>query len=163
MTQNIKSLIYSYDISNTFFKHSWFKNPDNTLKYDFCFRGEIADYYLKINLRDEIINFNYILDFQITLNKTYDLLKIINCINKISDNGYFFYDFSDKKIKFKADQILLENKYNRNNLKYYLEKNLSHINSLFHKFALAIHNLIYGEIIEQNFFELLFLNAEGNA
>ncbi len=35
MTQNIKSLIYSYDISNTFFKHSWFKNIDNTLKYDF--------------------------------------------------------------------------------------------------------------------------------
>jgi hypothetical protein len=28
---------------------------------------------------------------------------------------------------------------------------------------LAIHNLIYGEIIEQNIFELLFLNAEGNA
>ena len=44
--------------------------------------------------------------------------------------------------------------YNKNNLKYVLEKNLSHINSLFHKFALAIHNLVYGEIIEQNIFEL---------
>ena len=163
MTQNIKSLIYTYDISYTFFKHSWFKNLDTNLKYDFYFRGEIADYYLKINLRDELINFNYILDFQIPVNKTFDLLKMINCINKISDNGYFFYDFSDKKIKFKANQIFLEKKYNKNNLKYVLEKNLSHINSLFHKFALAIHNLIYGEIIEQNTFELLFLNAEGNA
>lgn len=37
------------------------------------------------------------------------------------------------------------------------------INSLFHKFALAIHNLVYGEMIEQNIFELLFLNTEGNA
>ena len=117
MTQNIKSLIYSYDISNTFFKHSWFKNLDTTLQYDFCFRGEIADYYLKINLRDELINFNYILDFQIPVNKTFDLLKMINCINKISDNGYFFYDFSDKKIKFKANQIFQEKKYNKNNLK----------------------------------------------
>ena len=51
----------------------------------------------------------------------------------------------------------------KNNLKYILDKNLSHINSLFHKFALAIHNLVYGEMIEQNIFELLFLNTEGNA
>ena len=71
--------------------------------------------------------------------------------------------FSDKKIKFKANQIFLGNKYNQNNLQYILDKNLSHINSLFHKFALAIHNLVYGEMIEQNIFELLFLNTEGNA
>ena len=163
MTQSLNSLIYSHDISNILFKHSWFKNLDNNLNHDFCFKGEVADYYLKINLRDELITFNYILDFQIPLNKNYDLLKMINWINKISDNGYFFYDFLDKKIKFKANQIVLENKYNQNNLKYILDKNLSHINSLFHKFALAIHNLVYGEIIEQNIFELLFLNTEGNA
>ena len=102
MTQNIKSLIYSYDISYTFFKHSWFKNLDTNLKYDFYFRGEIADYYLKINLRDELINFNYILDFQIPVNKTFDLLKMIICINKISANGYFFYYFSYKNIQSKT-------------------------------------------------------------
>jgi hypothetical protein len=34
---------------------------------------------------------------------------------------------------------------------------------LFHKFALAIHNLIYGERMKENAFELLFLNIEGNA
>jgi len=28
---------------------------------------------------------------------------------------------------------------------------------------LAIHNLIYGERMEENGFELLFLNIEGNA
>jgi hypothetical protein len=28
---------------------------------------------------------------------------------------------------------------------------------------LAIHNLIYGERMEENVFELLFLNIEGNA
>ena len=95
-------------------------------------------------------------------------LFITETINSVLNQSYKNWkliivdDFSDKKIKFKANQIFLE-KYNKNNLNYVLEKNLSHINSLFHKFALAIHNLVYGEIIEQNIFELLFLNAEGNA
>ena len=38
-----------------------------------------------------------------------------------------------------------------------------HTNLLFHNFVSGIHNLIYGEKIEDNFLDLLFLNSEGSA
>ena len=164
MTENLKSIIFSEDISNIFYKYSWFQNQSNTHNYDFCFKGEVADYYLNLNVSDKLINFVYILDFQLPESKTYDLYEIINYINKISQNGYFFYDFLDKKIKFKTIQtFFLEKKPTKNYLIYFCEYNLSQTNQLFHKFALAIHNLIYGERMEENVFELLFLNIEGNA
>ena len=90
MNQNLKSIIFSEDISSVFLKYSWFHNRSNMHNYDFCFKGEIADYYLKLNVSDKLINFVYILDFQLPENKTYDLYEIINYINKISQNGYFF-------------------------------------------------------------------------
>jgi hypothetical protein len=163
MTQNLKSIIFSEEISNIFLKYSWFENRSNMHNYDFCFKGEIADYYLKLNVSDKLINFVYILDFQLPENKTYDLYEIINYINKISQNGYFFYDFLDKKIKFKTIQTFSEKKPTKNCLTYFCDYNLSQTNQLFHKFALAIHNLIYGERMKENAFELLFLNIEGNA
>ena len=163
MNQNLKSIIFSEDISNIFLKYSWFQNRNNMHNYDFRFKGEIADYYLKLNVSDKLINFVYILDFQLPENKTYDLYEIINYINKISKNGYFFYDFSDKKIKFKTIQTFSEKKPTKNCLIYFCDYNLSQTNQLFHKFALAIHNLIFGERMEENVFELLFLNIEGNA
>ena len=163
MTENLKSIIFSEDISNIFLKYSWFQNQSNTHNYDFCFKGEVADYYLNLNVSDKLINFVYILDFQLPENKTYDLYEIINYINKISQNGYFFYDFLDKKIKFKTIQTFSEKKPTKNCLKYFFDYNLSQTNELFHKFALAIHNLVYGERMEQNVFELLFLNIKGNA
>jgi hypothetical protein len=163
MTQNFKSIIFSEDISNIFLKYSWFQNRSNIHNYDFYFKGEIADYYLKLNVSDKLINFVYILDFQLPENQTYDLYEIINYINKISQNGYFFYDFLDKKIKFKTIQTFSEKKPTKNCLIYFCDYNLSQTNQLFHKFALAIHNLIYGERMEENGFELLFLNIEGNA
>ena len=114
-------------------------------------------------MSDKLINFVYILDFQLPENKTYDLYEIINYINKISQNGYFFYDFLDKKIKFKTIQTFLEKKPTKNCLIHFCDHNLSQTNQLFHKFSLAVHNLIYGERMEENGFELLFLNIEGNA
>src|SRR6056300_1220072 len=144
MTQNLKSIIFSEDISNIFLKYSWFQNQSNMHNYDFCFKGEIADYYLKLNVSDKLINFVYILDFQLPENKTYDLYEIINYINKTIQT------FSEKKPT-------------KNRLIYFCDYNLSQTNQLFHKFSLAIHNLIYGERMKENGFELLFLNIEGNA
>jgi len=163
MTENLKSIIFSEDISNIFLKYSWFQNQSTTHNYDFCFKGEVADYYLNLNVSDKLINFVYILDFQLPEDKTYYLYEIINYINKISQNGYFFYDFLDKKMKFKSIQIFSEKKPTKNTLKHFFDDNLSQTNGLFHKFALAIHNLVYGERMEQNVFELLFLNIQGNA
>jgi hypothetical protein len=163
MTKNLKSIIFSEDINNIFLKYSWFQNQSNIQNYDFCFKGEVADYYLKLDISDELINFVYFFDFQLSENKTYDMYEIINYINKISETGYFFYDSLDKKIKFKSIQNLSEKKPTKNSLIYFFDNHLSQTNSLFHKFAVAIHNLVYGERMEQNVFELLFLNIEGNA
>ena len=93
MIQNLKSIIFSEDISNIFLKYSWFQNRSNMHNYDFCFKGEIADYYLKLNVSDKLINFVYILDFQLPENKTYDLYDIINYINKFLKTVIFFMIF----------------------------------------------------------------------
>ena len=162
MTAYLKNEIFSTDISAIFSKHRWFQFQSHNKNYDFSYKGEVADYYLKLSVRDKLLNFEYVLDFQLPENKVYDLLGIINYINKISQNGHFFYDFIDDKIKFKTIHSFSQ-KPNKDNLKQIVDINMSPVNSLFHKFSMAIHNLVYGEKIDQNVLKFLFLNIEGNA
>jgi len=162
MTTYLKNEIFSTDISAIFSKYRWFQFQSHNKNYDFGYKGEVADYYLKLSVRDKLLNFEYVLDFQLPENKIYDLLEIINYINKISQNGHFFYDFIDDKIKFKTIHSFSQ-KPNKDNLKQIVDINMSPVNSLFHKFSMVIHNLVYGEKIDQNVLEFLFLNIEGNA
>ena len=162
MTEDLKFIILSPDINLIFLKHCWTYFDNTNENHDFKYKGEIADYYLKLDYYDKNFYFEYTLEFELSGNKIYSLLKIINTINNQSQTGFFYYDFVKNKIKFKKVENSFENLH-KDKLAQIFDTNLYLSNILFKKFSLAIHSLIYGKTIDNNLLELLFLNAKGNA
>ena len=160
MIQNFNNIIISEEILNIFQKHSW-KRQYNS-KFNYNYKGDIADYYLNITHKEKKINFEYILDIEIPKNKIYDFFILINVINENSVDGYFTFNLKDNVIKYHFSkqhfddltyEILLD----------LIDSNLELTCDLFHHFTLFVHNLAYSENISQEFIELMFLKIKGNA
>ena len=162
MTDELKNVIFSPQMSNVFSEYNWIVNIDSKKKFHSYFVGEIADYYLNIyNDRDNIY-FQFTLDIEIPNTIIKELLLLINIANQNSKEGFFVFDFKLCKINFnlissysiKTEEISLDD---------FFKINLDFTNSLFHNFVSGVHNLFYGEKIESASLELLFLNNEGCA
>ncbi len=162
MTDELKKIIFSPQISNVFYKHNWILNIDPKGKFHSYYVGEIANYYLKIYNHNDKVYFQFTLDIEIPIGKTNELLMLINIANQNSKEGFFVFDFNARKIKYnliKSFSLIIEEK----SLYEFLKIELNLIAGLFHNFVLGFHNLIYGEKIEGESLKLLFLNNEGYA
>ena len=162
MTDQLKNLFFAIDLSNIFQKHHWHMLLNSDEKYHFNYRGEIADYYLMLSYNNNTIKFNYTLDIEVPKDKINDLLMLINFVNQKNQDGFFVFDFEVNKVKFYFNkQCFLKLK--KKILEDVIEENLNITNYLFRDFALAIHNLVYSEKIDQSLFQLMFLKIEGHA
>ena len=63
MTEELKKIIFSPQISDVFHRNDWILNNNPKNNYNYYFLGEIADYYLNIFYSKDKIY------FQFTLNK----------------------------------------------------------------------------------------------
>ena len=162
MTEELKKIIFSPQITNVFNEHNWIINTGLRNKFYSYFVGEIADYYLSIYNDKNKIYFQFTLDLEIPNNITNDLLMLINIANQNSKEGFFVFDLKFYKIKYtlvSPFSIRLGEGY----LHDFLKIKLDLTQNLFHNFVSGIHNLVYGERIESASLELLFLNNEGCA
>ena len=162
MENNLKNFFTSQELYNIFEKNSWKISPGDNNSYYFNYRGEIADYYLNISFKSEIIIFEYVLDLEFPNDKISDLLILINFINQKSTGGYFIFELDGNIIKYKFTKCCTNNLTNQF-LAEFFETNLKLTKKLFHDFSLCLHNLIYNEKNSQNLMELMFLNIEGHA
>ena len=161
MINNLKKIFSTPKLFYIFQKHHW-HTLSNSEHYHFNYKGEIADYYLIINYNNNIINFEYTLDIAVPEDKIKDLLILINFVNQKNGKGFFIYDFKVNKIKFHINRqffVKLKNKI----IVDVIEENLNITKHLFYNFALATHNLIYAEKIDQSYLELMFMKIEGYA
>ena len=162
MTDEIKKIIFSPQISKVFSEHNWVINTDSKSKFHSYFVGDIADYYLNIYHDNGKIYLQFTLDIEIPNNKTNELLILINIANQNSKEGFFVFDFKFSQIKYnlilsyfpKIDDIYLQE---------FLKINLDLTKSLFQSLVSGIHNSIYGEKFESASLELLFMNNKGCA
>ena len=162
MTDKLKKIIYSPQISKVFSEHNWVINTDAKSKFYSYFVGDIADQYLNVQHDNDKIYLQFTLDIEIPNNKINELLILINIANQNLKEGFFIFDFKLCKINFnlispysiKTEEISLDD---------FFKINLDFTNSLFHNFVSGVHNLFYGEKIESASLELLFLNNEGCA
>ena len=162
MTDELKKIIFSPQISNVFIKNNWIMNIDSKRTFHSCFVGEIADYYLDIYNDKDKIYFQFTLDIEIPNCKNNELLMLINIANQNSKEGFFVFDFKFFKIKYNLiSPFSLGLK--EWSLRDFLKINLGLIQSLFQNFVSGIHNLVYGEKIESASLELLFLKHKGCA
>ena len=162
MTNELKKIIFSPEISNVFHKNNWIININSKKKFHSYFVGEIADYYLNIYDDKDNIYFQFTLDIEIPNNKTTELLSLINVANQYSKDGFFVFDFKVMKIKYnliKSYSLITEERY----MYEFLKIKLNLIGNLFYNFVSGFHNLVYGEKIEDASLELLFLDNEGCA
>ena len=161
MTNNIKNIFLTTKLSYIFQKHHW-QTLSNSKNYHFNYQGEIADYYLIVSYDNNSIKFEYTLDIEAPTDKINELLILINFVNQKTGNGFFIYDLKVNKVKFNINRqyfAKLKNKI----LEDVVEENLNITKHLFSNFALATHNLIYAEKIDQSYLELMFLKIEGYA
>ena len=162
MTEELKKIIFSPQISNIFHKNDWIINKNTKNKYHSYFVGEIADYFLTIFSNKDKIYFQFTLDIEIPKNITNELLMLINIANQNLKEGFFVFDFNVMKIKYNL--ILFSPSIIAEYILYnFLKTKLDIIVSLFHNFVSGVHNLVYGEKIENAALELLFMNNEGSA
>ena len=162
MTDELKKIIFSPQILNVFHKHDWKININSKSNYHSYFFGEITDYYLNIFDDKDKICFQFTLDLEIPESKLNELFILINFANQNLNDGFFVFDFNVMKIKYNLivfspsilEEYILYN---------FLKTNLDLIVSLFHNFVSGVHNLVYGEKIENAALELLFMNNEGCA
>ena len=162
MADELKNIFFSPELSNIFKKHNWHILSVSDKKYNLNYQGEIADYYLMLSYNNNTIEFNYTLDIEIPKDKINDLLMLINFVNQKNQDGFFVFDFEVNKVKFYFNkQCFLKLK--KKILEDGIEENLNITNYLFRDFALAIHNLVYSEKIDQSSFQLMFLKIEGCA
>ena len=162
MTDELKKIIFSPQISKVFSEHNWIINTDSKSKFHSFFIGDIADYYLNFHHDNDNIYLQFTLDIEIPNNKINELLILINIANQNSKEGFFVFDFKFCKIKYnlispcfqKIDDIYLQD---------FLKINLDLTKSLFQNLVSGIHNLIYGEKFESAPLELLFMNSKGCA
>ena len=162
MTDELKKIIFSPQILNVFHKHDWKININSKRDYHSYFFGEITDYYLKIFDDKDKICFQFTLDLEVPESKLNELFILINFANQNLKEGFFVFDFNVMKIKYNLivfspsiiEEYILYN---------FLKTKLDLIVSLFHNFVSGVHNLFYGEKIENAALELLFMNNEGCA
>ena len=162
MTDELKKIIFSPQISKIFSEHNWIINKDPKSKFYSYFVGDIADYYLNIQHDNGKIYLQFALDIEIPKNKLNDMLILINIANQNSKEGFFVFDFKSWKIKYNLISphfLKLEDKF----LHDFIKIKLGLTQSLFNNFISGVHNLVYGEKIESMSLELLFLNNEGYA
>ena len=137
-------------------------NINSKSNYHSYFFGEITDYYLNIFDDKDKICFQFTLDVEIPESKLNELFILINFANQNLKEGFFVFDFNVMKIKYNLivfslsiiEEYILHN---------FLNTKLDLIVSLFHNFVSGVHNLVYGEKIENAALELLFINNEGCA
>ena len=162
MTDELKKIIFSPQISNVFRELNWIINIDTKEKFHSYFIGEIANYYLKVNNDKDKIYLQFTLDIEIPKNIINELMILINIANQNSKEGFLFFDLKSCKIKYNLIlpySLKIENTYLQN----FLKINLDLINSLFYNLVSGIHNLVYGEKIESTSLELLFMRSRGCA
>ena len=162
MENNLKNFFTSQELNNIFEKNSWEISPNDNSDYYFNYRGEIADYYLNISFKNQIIIFEYVLDLEFPNDKIFDLLILINFINQKSTGGYFIFELDSNIIKYKVIKCCANNLTTKF-LAEFFETNLNFTKKLFHDFSLYLHNLIYNEKNSKDLMELMFLNIEGHA
>lgn len=162
MENSLDNFFTTQELYNIFEKNSWKIHSIHNDGYYFNFKGEIADYYLNISFKSQIINFEYILDLEFPHDKIFDLLILINFINQKSIGGYFILELDSNIIKYTVTKCCANN-LNSELLAEFFEKNLNFTKQLFHDFSLYLHNLIYNEKNSQDLMELMFLNIEGHA
>ncbi len=162
MTDELTKIFFSQQISNVFNKHNWIINIDSYNNFHSYYVGDTANYYLKIYDHEDKIYFQFTLDLEIPKDKTNELLMLINIANQNIRDGFFVFDFNIRKIKYnliKSYSLVIEEQ----SLHEFLKIELNLTTRLFHYFVLGFHNLVYGENIEGETLELLFLNNEGYA
>ena len=162
MTEELKKIIFSPQISNIFRKNDWIINKNTKNMCHSYFVGEIANYYLCIFSKNDKIYFQFTLDIEIPKKKLNELLILINCANQNSEEGFFVYDNKVSKIKYNlilSDTIIIEEKA----IQDFLKNKLHLTRNLFHNFVSGVHNLLYGEKIEDASLKLLFLKYKGCA
>ena len=162
MTDELKKIIFSPQISKVFCEHNWVINTDSKSKFHSYFVGDIADYYLNVYHCNDKIYLQFTLDLGIPNDKINELLILINIANQNSKEGFFVFDFKFWKINFNLNSPYYI-KIEESSLDDFLKIKLDLIKSLFHNFVCGVHNLFYGEKIETASLELLFLNHEGCA
>ena len=162
MTDKLKKIIFSQQISKVFSEHNWVINTDSKSNFHSYFVGDIADYYLNVYHNNDKIYLQFTLDLEIPNNKINELLMLINIANQNSKEGFFVFDFKFCKIKYNLISFY-SIKTNESSLDDFLKIKLDFTKSLFHNFVSGVHNLVYGEKIESASLELLFLNNEGCA
>ena len=69
MTDELKKIIFSPQISKVFSEHNWIINTDSKSKFHSYFVGDIADYYLNVYNDNDKIYFQFTLDIEIPNNK----------------------------------------------------------------------------------------------
>ena len=162
MTDELKNIIFSPQISSVFLKSDWIINIDPQKKYHSYFVGEIADYYLYIyNDKDKIV-FQFTLDIEIPKSKLNDLFMLINFANQNSNIGYFVFDYKAWKTKYNlivSYPSIIKEIFLHDFLKFKLDLT----SNLLHNFVSGFHNSIYGDKIDIDSLELLFLDNEGCA
>jgi len=162
MTNELKNIFFTTELSNIFQKHDWHMLSNSEKNFHFNYQGEIADYYLVVNYNYNYIQFDYTLDIEVPRDKINELQKLINFVNQKTKNGFFIYDLEVDKVKFhiiKQYFVKLKNK----TIEDVIEENLNLTNYLFRNFTLATHNLMYAEKTDQNYIELMFMEVEGYA
>ena len=162
MTDELKRIIFSPQISNVFRELNWIINIDTKQKFHSYFIGEIADYYLNVNNDKDKIYLQFTLDIEIPKNIINELLILINIANQNSKEGFLFFEFKSCKIRYNLIlpySLKIEDTY----LLEFLKINLDTTSSLFHNLVYGIHNLVYGEKIESTTLELLFMHNKGYA
>tara|TARA_B100000989_G_C19518020_1_gene462681 strand:- start:1554 stop:2042 length:489 start_codon:yes stop_codon:yes gene_type:complete len=162
MTDELKKIIFSPQISSIFVQRDWIINIDTKKKYHFYFVDEIANYYLFIYNDKDKIFFQFTLDIEIPKSKLNDLFMLINFSNQNSEVGYFVFDYKTWKIKYNLI-VLYPSIIEESVLYDFLKVKLDLISNLFHNFVSGFHNSIYGEKIDIASLELLFLDNEGCA
>ena len=162
MTDELKKIIFSPQISNVFRELNWIINIDAKKKFHSYFIGEIADYYLNVNNDKDKIYLQFTLDIEIPKNIINELLILINIANQNSKEGFLFFDLKSCEIRYNLIlpySLKTENTF----LHDFLKINLDLTNSLFHNLVSGIHNLVYGEKIDSTSLELLFMHNKGCA
>ena len=162
MTDEIKKIIFSPQISKVFYEHNWVINTDPKSKFHSYFVGDIADYYLNVYHGNSKIYLQFTLDIGIPNDKINELLILINIANQNSKEGFFVFDFKFSKIKYNLISLYSIKK-EESSLDDFFKIKLDFTKSLFHNFVSGIHNLVYGEKFESASLELLFINNKGCA
>ena len=162
MIEILKNFIVLEKNENIFEKYSWSFCASSKYTLNFTHKADIADYYLNLSYKNQSLTFEYLLEMDFDINKTNELLVLINFVNENLIYGYFTFNFKHNVIKY------VNSKYCHHNLTKdfvldVIEENLKFTHELFRDFTLAFHNLIHTETSSQDLTDFMFLKIEGHA